>query len=218
MISNYRILRSKNNDHFTQVKEQIWEYIDSSGGTIDAIEVKQCEGSQAAVPEIQTLSSITNNYASTKVLQSKQKEKLKNSQTIAENSGEKAKRRLKELTKLNGENWRKDKNLNYPLKAGQALRNYMDKLSDYEKGEILDYRKIWFIGLEADKLDGSPLKPYNYGYDDEKGDYKVVMKDHIGYRFEVIEPLGKGSFGQAIKCFDHQKKEFVALKIIRNKK
>jgi len=94
----------------------------------------------------------------------------------------------------------------------------MGELSDYEKGEILDYRKIWFLGLEADKMNGSPLKPYNYGYDDEKGDYKVVMKDHIGYRFEVIEPLGKGSFGQAIRCFDHQKKEFVALKIIRNKK
>ena len=28
---------------------------------------------------------------------------------------------------------------------------------------------------------------YNYGYDDENGDYKTVLKDHIGYRFEVLE-------------------------------
>lgn len=75
------------------------------------------------------------------------------------------------------------------------------------------------MGLEAkNKINGSPLKPYNYGFDDDKGDYKVIIKDHIGYRYEVIEPLGKGSFGQALKWFDHKDKEFVAIKIIRNKK
>lgn len=35
----------------------------------------------------------------------------------------------------------------------------------------------------------------NYGYDDERGDYNVVIGDHIAYRYEVIKPLGKGSFG-----------------------
>lgn len=37
------------------------------------------------------------------------------------------------------------------------------------------------------------------------------------YRFEIIERLGKGSFGQVYKCFDHKLKEEIALKIIRNK-
>lgn len=36
---------------------------------------------------------------------------------------------------------------------------------------------------------------FNYGYDDDQGDYKTVMLDHIGYRFEVLEFLGSGSFG-----------------------
>ena len=44
------------------------------------------------------------------------------------------------------------------------------------------------------------------------------MKDHIAYRYEIQEPLGKGSFGQALKVFDHKTKEFFALKIIWNKK
>lgn len=72
----------------------------------------------------------------------------------------------------------------------------MDKLTDFEKGEILDFKSIYFLGLEADKIKGSPFAPFNFGYDDDRGDYKVVLKDHIAYRFEVLQPLGRGSFGQ----------------------
>lgn len=59
---------------------------------------------------------------------------------------------------------------------------------------------------------------YNYGYDDTKGNYRINVKDHIAYRYEILSFLGKGSFGVAVKCFDHKTKEEVALKIIKNKK
>ena len=36
---------------------------------------------------------------------------------------------------------------------------------------------------------------HNLGFDDKEGDYQVVLKDHLGYRFEVLEFLGQGSFG-----------------------
>jgi dual specificity tyrosine-phosphorylation-regulated kinase 2/3/4 len=55
-------------------------------------------------------------------------------------------------------------------------------------------------------------------HDDQKGDFKVVIGDYIAYRFEIKEKLGKGSFGQAVMCWDHKEKENVALKIIRSKK
>ncbi|KTF77389.1 hypothetical protein cypCar_00004617 [Cyprinus carpio] len=45
-----------------------------------------------------------------------------------------------------------------------------------------------------------------------------VLHDHIGYRYEVLEVIGKGSFGQVLKCLDHKTNEMVAIKIIRNKK
>ncbi len=47
---------------------------------------------------------------------------------------------------------------------------------------------------------------------------KIIAKDHVGYRYEVLQFLGKGSFGIAIKAFDHKRKEPVALKVIKNKK
>ena len=54
--------------------------------------------------------------------------------------------------------------------------------------------------------------------DDENGNYYVRVGDHIDYRYEIISELGQGSFGQALKCFDHRNKEFVCVKIIKNKK
>jgi len=87
----------------------------------------------------------------------------------------------------------------FPLGAGKALKLFMNSLSDYEKGEILDYRQVFFLGLECKKIKGSPLSSPNFGYDTDKGDYKTVVRDHIAYRYEVLETLGKGSFGQALK-------------------
>ena len=97
----------------------------------------------------------------------------------------------------------------FPLGAGKALKLYMNSLSDYEKREILDYRQVFFLGLESKKIKASSLITPNYGYDNDKGDYKTALKDHIAYRYEVLEFLGKGSFGQALKCFDHKNNEYV---------
>jgi len=56
------------------------------------------------------------------------------------------------------------------------------------------------------------------GYDDERGDYNVVDHDQLAYRYEVLGILGKGSFGQVLKCSDHKYKVLRAVKMIRNKR
>lgn len=45
-----------------------------------------------------------------------------------------------------------------------------------------------------------------------------VIHDHICYRYEILEVIGKGSFGQVIRALDHKTNQYVAIKIIRNKK
>ncbi|KAG1461547.1 hypothetical protein G6F55_003504 [Rhizopus delemar] len=117
--------------------------------------------------------------------------------------------------------------LKHSSEPNLALHRFKPFLSPYEQTEILRYHSVYCVGSHAKKhwatMDQSSL---NYGYDDENGDYKIVIRDHLNYRYEIIESLGKGSFGQVVKCRDMkpQSKEadssnnIVAVKIIRNKK
>lgn len=79
---------------------------------------------------------------------------------------------------------------------------------------------MWFLGkADVQKVKGNPhLQKTNFGYDDERGDYQVVVSDHIAYRYEVQGVLGKGSFGQVLKVLDYKTGTYKALKVIRNKK
>ncbi|XP_057186193.1 dual specificity tyrosine-phosphorylation-regulated kinase 4 isoform X1 [Triplophysa rosa] len=105
-----------------------------------------------------------------------------------------------------------------PMSPTTALKHFQNQLTEYEREEIMDYSEIWYLGLDTKKIEGSQGSPQNSGYDDEHGSYMKVLHDHIGYRYEVLEVIGKGSFGQVLKCLDHKTKEMVAIKIIRNKK
>jgi len=107
--------------------------------------------------------------------------------------------------------------LSYPITPATALQLFADKLTSYEATEIQDYKQIFFLGSEAKKVKPVQTLP-NYGFDDERNDYNIVLSDHMAFRYEVLSVLGKGSFGQVLKCLDHKTRQLVALKIIRNKK
>ncbi|KAI9487141.1 MAG: hypothetical protein EXX96DRAFT_475361 [Benjaminiella poitrasii] len=100
-----------------------------------------------------------------------------------------------------------------------ALKLYQFNLTSYERQEMVNYESVYFVGHHAKKRPTSPTQAIcNYGYDDERGDYLILLRDHLDYRYEVLEVMGKGSFGQVLKCFDHRTSQTVAVKIIRNKK
>jgi len=99
----------------------------------------------------------------------------------------------------------------------QVMILYMNKLTPYERTEILTYPQIYFIGANAKKRPGV-YGPNNSEYDNEQGAYIHVPHDHVAYRYEMLKIIGKGSFGQVIKAYDHKTHEHVALKIVRNEK
>lgn len=93
-----------------------------------------------------------------------------------------------------------------------CLLKFKEILTTIERDEIKSIPTVYYLGKRRPKLNA-----VMFSFDDEHGDMKVYARDHMSYRFEVIEILGKGSFGQVFKVYDHKAKEHLALKIIKNR-
>ena len=72
------------------------------------------------------------------------------------------------------------------------------------------------ISKEKDKLNQSSNDKVNVSGDDKEGNYIFKIGEILLNRYEVIKNLGKGTFGNCVKCYDNKEKEFVCLKIIKN--
>uniref|UniRef100_A0A8B9ZG05 dual-specificity kinase n=1 Tax=Anas platyrhynchos TaxID=8839 RepID=A0A8B9ZG05_ANAPL len=72
----------------------------------------------------------------------------------------------------------------------QAVKQYKHQLSAYEQQEIFNFSEIYFVGPAAKKRQG------------------VI----------VLKIIGKGSFGQVAKVYDHKLHQHLALKMVRNEK
>lgn len=97
-------------------------------------------------------------------------------------------------------------------------------LEIYERGELLRRKDIYFIARNNDqnqRIININNYTNNYGFDDSSGNYVVILNDHIKYRYEIVSVLGKGSFGNVVKCLDKKytngaKNKVVAIKIIKS--
>ena len=105
----------------------------------------------------------------------------------------------------------------FPLSPRSTLERYGQYMTEYDKKEIAEFKLIYYVPKNELKQEPSANLP-NMGFDDERGDLQLEPNDHIAYRFQVLSLLGKGSFGQVFRAFDHKRKEEIAIKILRNKK
>ncbi|XP_075159188.1 minibrain isoform X2 [Haematobia irritans] len=71
---------------------------------------------------------------------------------------------------------------------------------------------------EDDSSNKKERKLYNDGYDDDNHDYIIKHGEKFLDRYEIDSLIGKGSFGQVVKAYDHEEQGYVAIKIIKNKK
>ena len=94
-----------------------------------------------------------------------------------------------------------------------------DYLSIHEVTEVGEYDEIFYLAPADKKYKPTKLERLvNNGFDDQDGYYRLVSGDQIAYRFELIELIGKGAFGQVIKCTDHKTGAQVAIKMVKNQK
>ena len=80
---------------------------------------------------------------------------------------------------------------------------------------IVTYKKLNKLYYEMKAKERERLgKP---AWDDEHYDYILTPGEEINDRFVVRGRIGRGSFGQVVKCFDREARRDVALKIIKSK-
>ena len=111
--------------------------------------------------------------------------------------------------------------LNLPMKTREFKKEvYAEKyLTDIEVKEVDEYENIYFVQENKKKIQATKLERLvNNGFDDEEGYYRIQKDDQIAFRYQLIEVIGKGAFGQVIKCMDHKHKELVAIKLVKNQK
>ena len=95
------------------------------------------------------------------------------------------------------------------VKPSFILVNYPDYLTDREQSEIQLYKEIYYLRNEPPKSKKTSNVIPNF--------FHFVQNEHIAFRYEQEEVIGKGAFGSVLKCLDHKTGECVAIKMLRDK-
>ena len=107
---------------------------------------------------------------------------------------------------------------NGPLSPMDAVKSYGGALTPFELTEILNFPEIYYLGSLPRKVQFNASDPRNSGFDDANGHYRLMPGDHLAFRFEVLQILGSGAFGQVCLCTDHKANQQVAVKVVVNTK
>lgn len=111
--------------------------------------------------------------------------------------------------------------LQFPISGKDIKTNSraLRYLSVHEQNEVAEYEEVWYLAKNEQKYQPTKLERLvNNGFDDNEGYYRIVSGDQISYRFELIELIGKGAFGQVLKSKDHKTGKMVAIKMVKNQK
>lgn len=93
-----------------------------------------------------------------------------------------------------------------PISPQDAIANFRYYLFGEDFYDIEDYDEIYYLERNPEAVMIQNDRHYIY-FNFNKG-------CHIGFRYEQVQLLGRGSFGSVIKCIDHKTKQYVAVKAL----
>ena len=96
-----------------------------------------------------------------------------------------------------------------PVKPSYVIVTYPDYLTEREQGEIQQYREVYYVRREPPKSKKTSNVIPNF--------FHFCKGDHVAFRYEQEDVLGKGAFGSVLKCLDHKRGKSVAIKMLRDK-
>ncbi|XP_019187257.1 PREDICTED: serine/threonine-protein kinase AFC1 [Ipomoea nil] len=82
---------------------------------------------------------------------------------------------------------------------------------DFANGAVFNYAysSIYYKGIPNT---GSP--PWRA--DDKDGHYVFAIGENLTPRYRILSKMGEGTFGQVLECLDNERKELVAIKVVRS--
>lgn len=97
----------------------------------------------------------------------------------------------------------------------EFLQRFGHGLSEFERAEASSFGEVSFISplLRSRQYPARLPEPH---FDDPTHRLVCYPSDHIGYRYEILGSLGRGTFADVVRAFDHKTGSFVAIKIIRS--
>ncbi|KAK4478587.1 hypothetical protein RD792_014073 [Penstemon davidsonii] len=71
------------------------------------------------------------------------------------------------------------------------------------------YSSIYYKGIP--RSGSPPWRP-----DDKDGHYVFAVGENLTHRYRILSKVGEGTFGQVLECLDNERKEIVAIKVVRS--
>jgi dual-specificity kinase len=74
------------------------------------------------------------------------------------------------------------------------------------------------VSTKKGKGEGEGCPPTTTKTTNEEGHFEYTLGESLGPndRFKILAPLGEGTFGKVLECYDRMKQEYCAVKVIRN--
>ncbi|KAL7265220.1 hypothetical protein ACSBR1_003054 [Camellia fascicularis] len=80
-----------------------------------------------------------------------------------------------------------------------------------EFSEIYQQWTAQFQECKDDLLGSPPWRP-----DDKDGHFVFAIGENLTTRYRILSKMGEGTFGKVLECLDYERKEIVAIKIVRS--